>query len=202
MPGRWPTASRSTKPHLREQRALEERLAEARQRLSTGRGRLASLEALQSAALGRDQNSATEWLQSQGLDASRRLGSALEVNAGWETAVETVLHGLLEGVLADRPLDYAAELDHAGQHDLALLEPEAGDAPAESSLLAAQVRGPAPVMAILARIHCADDVEQARRMLPDLPAGHGVVTRDGVWLEQGMVRVLRGRRSPGRRAGA
>ncbi|MGB8715732.1 MAG: chromosome segregation protein SMC [Rhodanobacteraceae bacterium] len=177
--------------HLREQRALEERLAEARQRLSTGRGRLASLEALQSAALGRDQNSATEWLESQGLDASRRLGSVLDVNAGWETAVETVLHGLLEGVLAERPLDHAAELDNAGQHDLALLSPEAGEVPAETTLLAAQVRGPAPVMTMLARIHGADDVEQAQRMLPGLPQGHGVITRDGVWLEQGMVRVLR-----------
>ncbi len=177
--------------HLGEQRQLEERLAESRQRLSTGRGRLASLEALQSAALGRDQSGATQWLDTQNLDASRRVGSALEVNNGWETAVETVLHGLLEGVLTEQPLEHASELNQAGRHDLALLSPEMGQVPADAGLLAAQVRGPAPVMVMLSRIHCAENVDQARAMLSSIPEGHGIATRDGVWIERGMVRILR-----------
>ncbi len=176
---------------LVEQRELEERLAEARQRLSTGRGRLSSLEALQSAALGRDNSDADEWLKSHGVDPSRRLGSALDVEPGWETAVETVLHGLLEGVLTEQPLKHADAIEQAGRCDLALLDPAADAKVDDTSLLAAHVSGPASAMALLARIHCADDIEQARGMLPALSEGHGVVTRGGLWFERGMLRMLR-----------
>ena len=48
-----------------------------------------------------------------GLDQARRLGEALEVDAGWETAVETVLAGMLDGVLVDDPLGLVDELSSA-----------------------------------------------------------------------------------------
>src|SRR5690606_37471365 len=83
------------------QRERQAELSELRKRQQDARGRLASLETLQHAALGQEQGAGLEWLRRQGLEARQRLGSALSVAAGWETAVETVLGALLEGVLVD-----------------------------------------------------------------------------------------------------
>ena len=44
-----------------------------------------------------------DWLKRAGLDGNARLGESLQVEAGWENAVETVLGSLLEGVLVDAP---------------------------------------------------------------------------------------------------
>src|SRR5207342_3911125 len=84
-----------------QQRQLQSELSETRKQAQAARGRLASLEALQHAALGQEKNVALDWLRAQGLADNDRLGEALDVDAGWETAVETVLGSLLEAVLVD-----------------------------------------------------------------------------------------------------
>ncbi len=76
---------------LDEERQVQSSLNEARQQLQSARGRQSSLEALQHAALGQEESAASGWLARLGLDKSRRLGESLQVEAGWETAVETVL---------------------------------------------------------------------------------------------------------------
>ena len=67
-------------------------------------GRLASLEALQQAALD-PGTGAGEWLREQHLAERPRLAEGLRVEAGWELAVETVLGADLQAVLVD---DFAA----------------------------------------------------------------------------------------------
>src|SRR6185312_3792870 len=92
---------------LDEERQLQSALNEARSQLQTARGRQSSLEALQHAALGQEENAASQWLARLGLDKSPRLGEALQVEAGWETAVETVLSGFIDSVLVAESLDEA-----------------------------------------------------------------------------------------------
>ena len=89
---------------------------------------MSSLEALQHAALGQEESAASGWLAGFGLDKARRLGESLQVDAGWESAVETVLAGLLDGVLVDDPLALANEFDALGEADLALLAAARGRA--------------------------------------------------------------------------
>ncbi|HEY9144299.1 MAG TPA: AAA family ATPase, partial [Arenimonas sp.] len=74
-----------------QQRQQQSELADVRKQAQAARGRLSSLEALQHAALGQEKNVALDWLKAQGLDGQARLGEALQVEPGWETAVETVL---------------------------------------------------------------------------------------------------------------
>ncbi|HET6631644.1 MAG TPA: chromosome segregation protein SMC, partial [Rhodanobacteraceae bacterium] len=177
---------------LEQERALQNALNDARHRLHTGRGRLASLEALQHAALGQDQADTGEWLARVGLDPSRRLGAALTVEDGWEAAVETVLHGLLEAVLSDAPLEFAEQLDAAGAVNLALLDADAGQgATGRPGSLAARVQGPAAALALLSGVRCADSVEQARSMVAGLGDGESVICRGGEWFGRGFVRILR-----------
>src|SRR5690606_20203324 len=63
-------------------------------------GRIASLEALQQAALNPGKGAA-EWLREQQLSERPRLAEGLRVESGWELAVETVLGADLQAVLLD-----------------------------------------------------------------------------------------------------
>jgi chromosome segregation protein len=175
---------------LDEERQVQAQLNEARQQLQSARGRHASLEALQHAALGQEESSASGWLERFGLANARRLGEALNVDAGFESAAETVLAGLLDGVLVDDPLALAAELGDLTDADVALFaSAPGGDAPAGT--LAAHVRGPAAVTQLLSRIRIAESLDDARRIAATLPAGDSVITRDGAWVGPGFARIRR-----------
>ena len=171
-----------------QQQAL---LSSKRSELEKCRGRHASLEALQHAALGEDGGAAHDWLERLGIADSRRLGEVLDVDAGWEQAVETVLQGWLDAVLVESPESLQAELRTLQEADLTLLAEAAGeDAPAESTL-AAHVRGPRVIRAMLARVHTAESLEQARDLVAGLAEGHSVITTTGEWLGHGFARIAR-----------
>jgi chromosome segregation ATPase len=68
--------------------------------LNEARGRFASLQALQQAALGQSDGG-IQWLTGQGLAEKPRLGQQIKVKPGWETAVETVLGEYLQAVCVD-----------------------------------------------------------------------------------------------------
>lgn len=175
---------------LETERAMAGALNDARTELQRLRGRLASLEALQHAALGQEKSAAGEWLARLRLDKSRRLGEALEVDAGWETAVETVLAGLLEGVLTDAPLVHAAEFVQLRDADVALIANASGVI-ARAGTLGTQVRGPDAVIGILSQVHMAQSLTDACVLAPKLAPHESVITRNGEWLGAGFARVLR-----------
>ena len=175
---------------LETERTTQSGLSDTRQQLQTLRGRLASLEALQHAALGQEKGAASQWLEQAGLGNARRLGEALDVDAGWETAVETVLSGLLEGVLVETPEAYADELATLREADMVLVAAAQGGE-AIAGTLSAQARGPAAVVALLAQVRTADSPADARRIARELGPGQSVITRGGEWFGAGYLRVLR-----------
>src|SRR3546814_12550386 len=74
---------------LRDERtAAETALHETRQSLQSAQGRMSSLETLQQAALRQDDAELNQWLRSQQLSEAPRLASSLQVENGWEAAVE------------------------------------------------------------------------------------------------------------------
>ena len=165
-------------------------LSEGRTSLQTMRGRLASLEALQHAALGQEKSPAHEWLERLGLDKAPRLGEALDVEAGWETAVETVLSGLFDGVLVDAPFDFLGELAQASKADIALVSAQQAGAAREGTL-AAHARGPVAALHILDSIYTADSIDAARVRAASLAPHESVITPAGEWLGAGFARVRR-----------
>jgi chromosome segregation protein len=176
---------------LEAERTAAASLNDARTDLQRLRGRLASLEALQHSALGQEKSAAGEWLARLGLDKSRRLGEVLEVDAGWETAVETVLSGLLEGVLTDDPHAQAGELGTLRDANVALIATAVGVDIARSGTLAAHVRGPDAAIILLAQVRIAASLDEARSLAPRLQAQESVITREGEWLGARFARVLR-----------
>lgn len=175
-----------------EERQTGQGLDSLRQELHTSRGRLASLEALQSAALGQDEGELGEWLMSAGLDPTRRLGSALDVDSRWETAVEVVLHGMLNGVLAEDTHDWCEMLAEAGEVDLALVDATPGQGGAGNSL-AAHARGPAAALRLLGKVFCAESPAEALRRAQSLQDGESVICPGGEWFGPGFARILRAR---------
>lgn len=174
-----------------QQRASQTELSEVRKRAQEARGRLSSLETLQHAALGQEQGAAMSWLKARGLDSAARVGERLTVEPGWENAVEGALGQLIEGVLVDAPESLVDALGELGEGRIALVSDEQADFKVAPTSLAARVQGPAAVRRLLARLHVADDLAEARRLQAQLGDGDSVITRSGERLGAGWVRVLR-----------
>ncbi|WP_027079971.1 chromosome segregation protein SMC [Luteimonas mephitis] len=178
-----------------QQRTAQTELAEVRKQAQEKRGRLSSLETLQHAALGQEQGAAVEWLRQHGLDSAARVGERLQVEAGWENAVEGALGQLIEGVLVDSPEALVEALGDLGEGRLALVSSAGGNADFASTSLAAKVQGPLAIRQLLARLHVAETLDEARTLQARLGEGghadHSVITRHGERLGAGWVRVLR-----------
>ncbi|HET8764678.1 MAG TPA: AAA family ATPase, partial [Rhodanobacter sp.] len=171
-----------------QERQLQATLNDARSQLQTSRGRLSSLEALQHAALGQEESPANQWLAKLGLGTPQRLGEVLQVEAGWETAVETVLAALIDGVLVDDFGAIAGELAGLSDADIAVFDAARGDAGAAGTL-AAQVRGPAAALRLLGQVRTAATPDEARQRGGTLAAGESVITQGGEWFGPGWARV-------------
>jgi len=174
-----------------QQRGMQAELADSRKQAQAARGRLSSLEALQQAALGQEQGAALNWLRARGLDTATRVGEALQVDHGWEAAVEQALGQLIEGVLVDAPEALVAALGELGDANLALVSPETDDTTYAATSLAAKVRGPRAIRRLLAPLHTAETLEAARSLQASLGDDESVITRNGERLGAGWVRVLR-----------
>ncbi|MEO6155577.1 MAG: chromosome segregation protein SMC, partial [Thermomonas sp.] len=174
-----------------QQRKRQAELAELRKQAQAARGRLASLETLQHAALGQEQGAAVAWLKQRGLDDAARVGERLQVESGWENAVEAALGQLIEGVLVDQPETLVDALGELADGRLALVSAETGTADFAASSLASKVRGPLAIRRLLSKLHAAETLADARNLQAGLADGESVITRAGERLGDGWVRVLR-----------
>ncbi len=71
--------------------------------------RYALLSALQQSALGIHDDHTKIWLSQYKIDSCPRLAQMIQVNTGWEIAVETVLEGYFDAVCIEK-LDNYMEL--------------------------------------------------------------------------------------------
>ncbi|HEY7889335.1 MAG TPA: chromosome segregation protein SMC, partial [Steroidobacteraceae bacterium] len=192
------------------QLAAEETLETARGERERTRAECTSLEAVQQAALSASAGQATEWLGEVGLAGRTRIAQTLEVEQGWELAVETALGDYLEAVCVDRLDELAAPLERLARGRVALVEganASAGSAPAGSlsgaaamepgraageGALVSKVSGPAAVLAQLAGVLTAESLSEALQRRGMLVPGQSVITRGGEWLGRDWLRISRG----------
>jgi chromosome segregation protein len=158
-------------------------------------GRVASLEALQQAALGESDEQVVLWLEQQGLAEQPRLAQQLNVDSGWERAVEVVLGPFLEAVCVDALDPVAAGLETLASGGVGLIEPEGGAARTAAASgperLLDRVDDRAPVAGLLAGVYTAPDLDQAQALRARLAPGTSVVTPGGVWLGPNWLRIAR-----------
>ena len=169
-------------------------LDDRRSALQEIRGRLASLNALQQDALGKTEGEVTRWLAERGIDGLARLAELLEVDSGWEHALERVLDRRLQSVCTDDMDSHAAAMSALGAGTLGLFDTgharDAAPAPAES--LAAHVRRPAGIAELLHGIGTAPDLATALARRATLAAGESLVTPAGEWVGRNWIEVTTG----------
>ncbi|WP_299974777.1 chromosome segregation protein SMC [uncultured Pseudoteredinibacter sp.] len=168
-----------------------ETLDQLRNQLSSMRGRHASLEALQQAAMGQQNEAVSEWLSEQGLADKPRLAEQLQVEAGWEMAVETALGNHLQAVCTDGIDDIADVFAKLDQGELVLLDANSGKAAVDSKSLANFVSGSADVSHFLANVLAAENISEALAMRSSLSAGQSVMTKEGIWVGANWMRVAK-----------
>ncbi|HSG91343.1 MAG TPA: chromosome segregation protein SMC [Pseudomonadales bacterium] len=177
----------------------ERRLTDARGEIQVFTGRRASLEALQESALGRTDEAARAFLSERGLDRRPRLGERIQVQPGWEGAVETVLGATLQAVVVeqlDAPAEAAMALRDA---ELTLFETSDRSAPdvrAEDAQgrqpLAGLVTGDDDLTSLLQGVWAAENLAEALTLRDRLAPGETIVTRDGVRLGRRWMRLAHG----------
>ena len=174
---------------------LSQQLDKARQTLQQSQGRHASLQALQQAALGNNDQNLVNWLQAQNLMAHPRLVQTLQVTPGWELAVETVLGDYLQAVCVENVLAFSAQLADFKQGQLSLIQPKLEESkevvvPATISLQS-KIKGDFALPSWLEPIYVADDLTSALILLANLKSHESVITRDGIWLAPQWVRIAK-----------
>ncbi len=179
----------------KNQGTLARRLQQAREGLQAGRGRMASLETLQEAALGKHEGAVGAWTKAQGLDQAPRLAEQLDVEAGWERATEVVLGTRLEAICVESLESMAPLLSAFEDGYLTLFEsavPVSEAMEGKRDRLSDKVRAPWPLSGLLAGVRTAVDLGDALRRRAQLADWQSLVTPEGIWLGRDWLRIARG----------
>ena len=175
----------------REERSLRERARDdARSESHRLRGELASVVAVQRAAVGKapDGSESARWLRIHGLSDAPRLGERLAVSPGWESAVEAVLGDFVDAVAVDDTEALANGLRSLEGGGVTLYEASSSSStqwllPPLSGLVDNAVGS------LLAGVFAADSIDDALAHRSALAPGQSIVTRDGIWLGPNWIRV-------------
>ena len=163
---------------------------QARSRQQTLKGRQASLEALQQAAMGDDAEK--QWLAAKGLGSQPRLADSVVPADGWDIATETVLGSYLQAIAVDDIASNIGLLDDFKKGELLLIGKASASVASGSKgqLLSDLVQGDS-AQALMANVYAAESLADALTLQPTLSAVESVVTRDGIWLGSNWLRVAR-----------
>ncbi|HSW69268.1 MAG TPA: chromosome segregation protein SMC [Gammaproteobacteria bacterium] len=175
------------------QQEINQQLDQVRSQVQRLKGQQASLEALQQTALGQRNNPVTEWLKKRGLEKLPRLAQHLEVESGWELAVEKVLGMNLQAVCVDELSHLTDALDDLKQGNLCVFAgPESKKShSAKAALLLDKIKSKWPLDSLLANIFIAENCDEALSLCKSLAPHESVMTRDGIWLNSSWLRVSR-----------
>ncbi|MDG2107328.1 MAG: chromosome segregation protein SMC [Woeseiaceae bacterium] len=180
---------------LRDQdRKLTHVVEERHSAMQDAKGKFASLEALQKAAMGEGEKGIKTWLKGAGLDKNHRVAHKLSVDSGWEKAVETVLGDYLQAICVADITSITEVIARLKTGNVTLLQDQLieKESPALSSTLSEKAKGaPAEIAHILSSVLIAETLEKALKIRESLTDGASVITIDGIWLGKNWLRVSR-----------
>jgi len=158
-------------------------------------GQQASLESLQQTALGQRDNPAAPWVKQHNLGNKPRLAQHIEVENGWELAVEKALGFDLQAICVDAMNEVVPHLDDFKSGNLCVFtSTHKHSSPAAShqaTLLIDKIKSPYALDSLMAGIYAADSMEDALTLCESLEVNESVITRDGVWLNRSWLKILR-----------
>ncbi|MDH3326752.1 MAG: chromosome segregation protein SMC, partial [Gammaproteobacteria bacterium] len=175
-------------------------LAAKRSDMHKTSGRIASLEALQEAAMGKGtkgDSQLSNWLSERRLSDAPRLAQGIKVQDGWEKAIETVLGFHLEAVCVDDLSSIAGGIDGLDENIEFItresVENEVHSTSHSLTLLSDKVETQWPISSFMNGVYCAENIAQAIQSRPSLGNGESIVTPEGAWFGQNWLRVNKGK---------
>ena len=170
-------------------KACEETLTITREQRTQAQGRLASLETLQQSGPARDAEAHAQALADMRLQGSA-LVEGIEVDEGWEFAVEIVLADSLGAFCVGDLPESISEERIAGGSPLVLLDDSSPAEPrSDPMLLMSRVRSRFSLQSLLGGVLAAETLEQAWDVRAALQPHQSVVTRSGVWMGTDWIRL-------------
>jgi chromosome segregation protein len=179
-----------------EQQQITAALDTLRSELQRQRGQQASLEALQQTALGQRDNLQVEWLTQNNLDKMPRLAQGIEVESGWENALEKVLGSYLQAVCVDKISDVAKSVANFSDGSLSIFAAEVNrhgtpEGYTKAPTLLGKIKSSYPLDSLLGGVYVADNLAAALALTDKLTSQESVITADGVWLNASWLRLSR-----------
>ena len=156
------------------------------------KGKITSLELLQQHAMGKDNKNLNAWLETMDLTNKQRLAEFIDVEAGWDTAAETVLNHYLEAICVAEIKPLLSGLSELSKESITLFTTNnapAGKIAATKPALVDKVRAPWDLSALLSGIYCAEDNDTAQNLAEQCLAHESVITPDGTWFGPGWLKV-------------
>lgn len=197
----------------KELQAKDEKIVELRQALEASRehynsvrhqlqddsAQLKSLQALQSAALGEDNEVVNQWLEKRGIKDNDRIASKLHVDNGWELAVDTVLSRHLNALSVHQLDRFSADMANLQDGRVSLVDQssapvvessqldingsKAGYRQADLDLLMDKVSSKdIQVEGWFHGVYAMDNLAEALASRDQLAAHESIVTREGCWV--------------------
>lgn len=164
--------------------------------LSEKKAVLASLLTLQESTLGDGAEAENKWLENNGLKDAKRLMELLEVDGGWEIAVEQVLGYFLTASMVESLGEFlsglvALDIESLTQSLTLISTRSVAKQDVKEGSLGAYVKGADALNGLFAEIKTALDLDEAIKMLPELSAGQSIITQQGVWLSSSWFRYFK-----------
>ena len=169
-------------------------LHEQQTQLQQLRGRLSSLQALQEAAYGNDQRAVDAFCTARGIDNLARLAAFVDIEVGWERALEAALRiplGALCGPeLTSRIRDSGGfDCGAAGLTVVDLASGARSTAPSAAQLLLSKITSKVDLAPLLAGVYVAPDADAALALRASLTTEQVIVLPDGTLFGSNWVQV-------------
>lgn len=173
----------------------QQQVAQLTKELRDFQAKYASLEALQRIALGKSDTEITAWLAEKGLEKNPRLAEGITVESGWEIAVEVVLSQHLDAICVNDFTDINEVIANLNRTNVSFynLNSASKNEPSSSKLvpLHSKLSSNWRIDQLLGSIYCAENLEDALQSYHLLSSNESIVTRDGIWLSQTWLRIVK-----------
>lgn len=187
-----------------EQRAysqhITKELDQFKSRLQMTQGEYASLMALQQEALGKREHTLVQWFKKHNLTEQPRLAQLLQVETGWERAVEVALNQHIQAVcftdrdslddfLNNPPPNTVSLMTKSMpcEHFASIFQNQLALAPISSKFTA-----PWPLEHLLAGIYVAESMTEAMEHTKQLKSYESIITREGICLGNHWIHLTAG----------
>ncbi|MFZ0218959.1 MAG: chromosome segregation protein SMC [Candidatus Aquirickettsiella sp.] len=179
---------------------ITKELDQLKSRLQITQGEYASLMALQQEALGKREHTLLQWFKKHNITEQPRLAQLLQVETGWERAVEVALNQHIQAVcftdrdslddfLNNPPPNTVSLMTKSMpcEHFAAIFQNQLALAPISSKFTA-----PWPLQHLLAGIYVAESTTEAINHTQQLKSYESIITREGICLGNHWIRLTAG----------